>query len=199
MDREQIRQLIQRDNLTHSTNILARQLVRNYEELCNLDAQLEESDSGPKDLRLLDAENRDLEQAIEKRKAELVAVEKEMEAAKASHKKTLENSAKRTRELEAEIGRQKDECKQLRASLDQLKNKPAEKERLKRRRVEMQAEGEQLQSKIYNLGEEYQKNADLCQSLKSFVERLEQLERQMEETMEKIWSDLKPDAFDRMF
>ena len=199
MDREQIRQLIQRENLERSTNVLARQLVRVFNKLCELDEKLKNSGGRPEELDRLEAENRDLEQAIEQRNEELLEVGKEKEFARASHQNALAISAQRRRELEGNIEKQRDESMQLRAKLKQLENKPAEKERLRRRRDEVQAEGEQLQTKINNLGEEYQKNSDLLQSLKPFVERVEMLEKQMEETMGQIWNGIKPDAFDRMF
>jgi len=199
MDREHIRLLIQRENLKSSKHVLARQLVRYFEELCKLDEQLEGNESRPEELCLLEAENSQLEETIGKRKTELVEVEKNLEVTKASHQRTLDSSAQRKRRLETEIEGLREECKQIRSNIEHMKNKSAEKERLKRRKNEIQREGAQLQSKIYNLGEEYQKNSDLLHSLKTCVEQLEQLEKQMEETMTKIWADCKTDALDRLF
>ena len=199
MDREQIRQLIQQENLTEDSPRLAGKLVRDFKVLCALDAQLEGSAGSPVDLQRLEAENRSLEKAIRDRKAEKARGEKETVEHRASRQSTLAANADNMRALEADIDEQKKECARLQAELDRLKSKEPEKERLKRRQNEMQAEANELQKKIDNLGEEYQRNAELLQSLKSFVEQLEQLEAQMEKTMGGIWGGFKNDAFDRMF
>lgn len=199
MDKEQIKRMIERENLANSSNTLDKQLVRLFEELCSLEAELEGGTSRPDDLRLLETANRGLEQAILTRNTELVEVGKQKEEARGRHQAALRITVQNTRILEAESKSQREECKQLRATLDQMKNKSSEIERLTRRRNELQAQADQLQDRINDLGEEYLKNSELLQTLKPFVERMEQLEKQMEEIMARIWSDCKTDAFDRMF
>ena len=199
MDREQIRQLIQRENLSEDNFPLARQLVRLFDELRELDAQLEGSSTSPADLRRLEAENRKLEQTIRERETEKGQSGKGKEAAKVAHRDALASSAQKKRSLEADIEKQREESRQLRAALDQLTNKTAEVERLKRRRNEVLEEANKLQARIESLGEEYYKNAELLETLKSFVEKLEGVETQMKETMGAIWGGFKNDAFDKMF
>ena len=199
MNREQIRQLIQQESLTKESPRLAGRLVRSFEELCALDAQLEENTRIPEDLQLLEDENNRLEQTIRERNAERGKVTKEIEALRASKQGSLANHSIKMREIEAVIETQREERRRLQANLEQLKNKDSEMERLKRKRDGMQMEVREFQDKINSLGEDYQRNTDLLFSLKSFVEQLEELEAQMEKTMDKIWGRFKNDAFDKMF
>ena len=199
MNREQIRQLIQRESLTKESLRLAGRLVRSFEELCALDAQLEENTRKPEDLRLLEEENNRLEQMIRERNAERDKVSKKTEALRVSQHDILADHSNRMRELEATLEAQREETRLLQINLEQLKNKDSEMERLKRKRDGMQMEVRELQDKINSLGDDYQRNTDLLSSLKKFVELLEELETQMEKTMDKIWGGFRNDAFDKMF
>ena len=199
MDRNQIRQLIQQEDLKNSNKVLDKQLIRLFEKLCTLDAQLEGWKLSPEDLPILEEENRKLEERILNGNTQLVEVDKETEELRATRQSFLAKHSAKKRELENAIKAEQEKCQSLRATITQLNNRTIEMERLKRTRNGLREESLRLQDKIDNLGEEHQKNSDLLHSLKPFVEQLEELEKQMENIMGKIWADCKNDAFDRMF
>ena len=198
MDRDDIRKMIQANNLTRTSSGLFGVMVRTFGELCDLDEQLEGCGISEKDLQRLMRENAELEQAIVNANAAIVQAGKDADAARKAAQERLDALLQKGVELDGRIRALEDECSGIRQKINGLADKPSEMKRLKGKLEELQARNSDLQKELDSLGEDYQERIELHGRLTAFVEKLESLEEKMSETMNEIWKGLKKDAFDRM-
>ena len=198
MDRDDIRKMIQTNNLTEKSSELDGVMFRKFKQLCDLDEQLEGCGISEKDLQRLIRENAELEQAIVNTNAAIVQAGKDADAARKAAQERLETLRQNGLELDGRIRAQEDECSGIRQKINGLADKPSEMKRLKGKLEELQTRNSELQKELDSLGEDYQGKVELHSRLAAFVEKIESLEKQMGEVMNDIWKGLKKDAFDRM-
>ncbi len=197
MNRDDIRKMIQVNKLTSSSTGLLGVMVRTFEQLQDLDEQLEGGNVTEKDLRRLMTENAALEQSIVNTNAAIVQAGKDADAARKKAQDDLESLQQKGVEIDGRIKALEAECDGIRQEIKSLSDKPLEMKRLNGKLEELRTENKALQQELGSLGEDYQRQADLHKRLSAFVEKIEALEERMSKTMDEIWKSLKIDAFDR--
>ena len=197
MNRDDIRKMIQVNKLTSSSTGLLGVMVRTFEQLQDLDEQLEGGSVTEKDLRRLMTENAALEQSIVNTNAAIVQAGKDADAARKKAQDDLESLQQKGGEIDGRIKALEAECDEIRQEIKSLADKPLEMKRLNGKMEELRTENKALQQELGSLGEDYQRQADLHKRLSAFVEKIEALEERMSKTMDEIWKGLKIDAFDR--
>lgn len=198
MDRDDIQKMIQTNNLTRTSSGLLGVMVRTFEQLRELDEQLEGCGISEKDLQRLMRENATLEQDIVNTNAAIVQAGKDADAARKKVQDEFESLRQIGLRIDGDIKKLEKDCGEIRQKIKGLADLPSEMKRLKGKLEELQTEKDDLQKKLDSLGEDYQGKIELHGRLTAFVERLESLEEQMSKTMNDIWKGLKKDAFDRM-
>ncbi len=197
MNRDDIRKMIQANNLTRTSTGLLGVLVRTFEQLQDLDEQLAGGTITEKDLRQLMRENDALEQSIVNTNAAIVQAGKDADAARKKTQDEHESLQRKRAEMDGLIKSLEKDCDDIRQEIKNLAGKPSEMKRLKSKLEELQTENDHMQKKLDSLGEDYQGKIELHSRVAAFVEKLEALEERMSKTMDEIWKGLKNDAFDR--
>ena len=198
MNRDDIRKMIQANNLTRTSSGLLGVMVRTFEQLRDLDKQLKGGSITVDDLHQLMRENEALEQSIVNANSAIVQAGKDADAARTMPQDTLEALRRKNLEMDGCIRKLEEECSGIRLQIRGLAEIPSEMKHLKGKLEELQTENDNLQRELDSLGEDYQGKIELHSRLMSFVEKLESLEERMSKTMNDIWKGLKKDAFDRM-
>ena len=198
MDREQIRQLIQQDKLASNSPALSGVMVRRFEELQQLDDQLNVIGSLMTDLQALIQGNQAYEKKLQENRQTMLRLNETVVQARDEYKRRMTDFSQNNLLLDKKTKGLLDECQNIRGEIEQLSNKPLEMEHLKRKKDERQEEVDNLQAIMNSFGEDYQQKVDMFNRLDSFVKSLETLEAQLGKIMEEIWSHLKNDSFDKM-
>jgi len=198
MDREQIRQLIQQDKLASNSPALSGVLVRRFEELRQLDDQLNEIGSLMQDLQALVQSNQAYEKRLQENHQTMLRLNETIVQSRDDYQKKMTNLSQNNLLLDKKTNGLLDECQTIRGEIEQLASKPLEMEHLERKKDEKQEEADNLQAMMNSLGEDYQQKVDMFNRLDSFVRSLEMLEAQLGKAMEEIWNHLKNDSFDKM-
>ena len=198
MDREQIRQLIQQDKLASNSPALSGVMVRRFEELCQLDDQLNVIGSLMMDLQALVQGNQAYEKKLQENRQTMLRLDETVVQARDEYKRKMTDFSQNNLLLDKKTKGLLDECQSIRGEIEQLSNKPLEMEHLERKKDERQEEVDNLQAIMNSLGEDYQQKVEMFNRLDSFVKSLETLEAQLGKIMEEIWNHLKNDSFDKM-
>ena len=198
MDREQIRQLIQQDKLASNSPALSGVMVRRFEELHQLDGQLNKIGSLMKDLQALVQGNQTYEKRLQENRQTMLRLNETVVQSRDEYKRKMTDFSQDNLLLDKQTKSLLDECQSVRVEIEQLSSKPLEKEHLERKKEERQEEVDNLQAIMNSLGEDYQQKVDMFNRLDSFVKSLEMLESQLGKIMEEIWNHLKNDSFDKM-
>ena len=198
MDREQIRQLIQQDKLASNSPALSGVLVRRFEELRQLDDQLNEIGSLMQDLQALVQSNQAYEKRLQENHQTMLRLNETIVQSRDDYQKKMTDLSQNNLLLDKKTNGLLDECQTIRGEIEQLASKPLEMEHLERKKDERQEEADNLQAMMNSLGEDYQQKVDMFNRLDSFVRSLEMLEAQLGKAMEEIWNHLKNDSFDKM-
>ena len=198
MDREQIRQLIQQDKLASNSPALSGVLVRRFEELRQLDDQLNEIGSLMQDLQALVQSNQAYEKRLQENHQTMLRLNETIVQSRDDYQKKMTDLSQNNLLLDKKTNGLLDECQTIRGEIEQLASKPLEMEHLERKKDERQEEANNLQAMMNSLGEDYQHKVDMFNRLDSFVRSLEMLEAQLGKAMEEIWNHLKNDSFDKM-
>ncbi len=198
MDREQIRKLIQQDKLASNSPALSGVMVRRFEELRQLDDQLNVIGSLMTDLQALVQGNQAYEKKLQENRQTLLRLNETFVQSRDEYKRKMTDFSQNNLLLDKKTKGLLDECQSIRGEIEQLSSKPLEMEHLERKKDERQEEVDNLQATMNSLGEDYQHKVDLFNHLDSFVTSLEMLEAQLGKIMEEIWNHLKNDSFDKM-
>ncbi|MBR6059183.1 MAG: hypothetical protein IKP58_13530 [Victivallales bacterium] len=197
MNRDDIRKMIQANNLTRTSEGLLGVIVRLFEQLQDLDEKMKDGSITETDLHRLMSENATLEQGIINTNAAIVQAEKEADAAQKKTQDEFRALKRKGLEIDEHIKALEGECDGIRQEMKNLTDKPSDMKRLKGKLEDLRKENNDLQLKLGNLGEGYQANAELYKRRKAFVEKLEAHEERLSKTMNEIWQGLKKDAFDK--
>ena len=173
-------------------------MVRRFEELRQLDEQLNEIGLLMKNLQALVQDNQAYEKKLQENHQTMLRLNETIAQSRDEYKRKITDFSQNNLLLDKKTKSLLDECQNIRGEIEQLSSKPLEMEHLKRKRDERQEEVDNLQAIMNSLGDDYQHKVDLFNHLDSFVTSLEMLEAQLGKIMEEIWNHLKNDSFDKM-
>lgn len=201
MDMEQIRSIVEAGlpaNATYIERLKFSQMSRQYEELVQLQEQIQNESVNEKAVKDAQSEKNKQEELLKTRQNTLRNLKEENEKYILEKNKQVESLNRETKAQASQIEALEGECNSIRNEINDFSRKPEALERLRRKQQDLQRKTNDIQVQLDALGEEFNQQDNYYKRLEDFVNKIEGLETDMSNVMSKIWDDLKGDAFDRM-